>query len=70
MRNTVNVYELIAPLTPTKATSFSLVYDCEAILPLVIQLSLLHTALALEMITEANRRLCLQELEALDEKRL
>ena len=56
--------------TPTKATPFSLVYRCEAVLPLEIQISSLRVALMAEMTNEEKHRLRLQELEALDDKRL
>ena len=51
-------------------TTLSVVYGCEAVLPLEIQIPSLRIALATKM-TEADKdRLCLQELEALDEKQL
>ena len=53
-----------------KATSFSLVYGCEDVLPLEIKISSLRIALAIEMTHEDKHRLRLQELEALDDKRL
>ena len=56
--------------TPTKATPFSLVYGCEAVLPLEIQIPSLRVALTAEMTTEEKHRQRLQELEALDGKRL
>ena len=56
--------------TPTKATPFSLVYGCEAVLSLEIQIPSLHVALITEMTNEERHRLRLQELEALDDKRL
>ena len=56
--------------TPTKATPFSLVYGCEAVLPLEIQIPSLRVALTAEMTNEEKHRLQLQELEALDDKRL
>ena len=54
----------------TGSTPFSLVYGCEAVLPLEIQMSSLRISLATKMTKEDNHRLRLQELEALDEKRL
>ena len=54
----------------TKATPFSLVYGCEAVLPLKIQIPSLRVALTAEMTTEEKHRQRLQELEALDDKRL
>ena len=56
--------------TPTKATPFSLVYGCEAILSLEIQIPSLRVALTAEMTNEEKHRMRLQELEALDDKRL
>jgi len=55
--------------TPMKATPFSLVYGCEAVLPLEIRIPSLRVALTVEMANEKHQ-LRLQELEALDEKRL
>ena len=49
---------------------FSLVYGCEAILSLEIQIPFLRVALTIEMTNEKKHRLRLQELEALDDKRL
>jgi len=49
---------------------FSLVYRCEAVIPLEIQIPSLRVALATQMTDEDNHRLRLQGLEALDEKRL
>jgi len=56
--------------TPTKATSFSLVYGAEAVFPLEIQIPSPRVALATEMTNEEQHILRLQELEALDNKRL
>ena len=56
--------------TPTKAMPFSLVYRAEAVLPLEIQIPSLRVALATEMTNEEQHVLRLQELEALDDKRL
>jgi len=56
--------------TPTSNRHFSIVYGCEAVIPLEIQIPSLHFALATEMTNGDNHRLCLQELEVLDEKRL
>jgi len=56
--------------TPTGNVRFSLVYGCEAVIPLEIQMPSLRVALT-NMITEGdNDQLCIQKLEALDEKRL
>ena len=54
----------------TSNTSFSLVYGCEAVIPLEIKMPWLQVALATKMTKEDNDRLRLQELEALKEKRL
>ena len=56
--------------TPTGNTSFSLVYGCEAIIPLEIQMMSLRVAFMTRMTKEDNDRLRIQELEVLDEKRL
>ena len=56
--------------TLTKATPFSLVYGCEAVLPLEIQIPPLRVALTTEMTYEEKHRPRLQDLEALDDKRL
>jgi len=52
----------------TKATPFSLVYGCEAVLPLEIQIPSLRVALTIEVTNEEKYRLRLQELEALNNK--
>ena len=52
--------------TPTKATPLTLVCECEA----VLQIPSLRVALTTEMTNEEKHRLRLQELEALDDKRL
>jgi len=56
--------------TPMKATPFSLVYGCESILPLEIQIPSLRVALTMKMTNEEKHRLRIQEREALDDKRL
>ena len=56
--------------TPTKATPFSLVYGCEVVLPLEIQVKSLRVVLTTKMTNEEKHRLRLQELKALDDKRL
>ena len=56
--------------TPSKAMQFFLVYGCEAVLPLEIQIPSLRIALTIRMVDEDKHRLRLQELEALDDKRL
>ena len=45
--------------TPMKATPFSLVYRCEVVLPLEIQIPSLRVALTAEMINEEKHRLWL-----------
>ena len=56
--------------TPTGNTPFSLVYGYEAVISLEIQMPSLHIAIATKMTKGENNCLYLQELEALDEKRL
>jgi len=56
--------------TPTGNTSFSLVYECEAVIPLEIQIPSLRVALTTKMTDKDNHQLHLQELKTLDEKRL
>ncbi|KAI5317114.1 hypothetical protein L3X38_036821 [Prunus dulcis] len=56
--------------TPTQATPYSLVYGVETVLPLESQLPSLRMAVHKGLTDEENAKLCLQELEALDEKRL
>jgi hypothetical protein len=56
--------------TATGNTSFSLVYGCEAVMPLEIQIPSLRITLATKMTEADNDQLRLQELEALDKKRL
>ena len=53
-----------------KATLFSLVYGCEVIFPLEIQIPSLHVTLTTEMTNKEKHRLWLQELVALNDKRL
>jgi len=48
----------------------SLVYSCEAVIPLKIQILSLRVALATKMTQGDSDQLRLQELEVLDEKRL
>jgi len=48
--------------------TFSLVHRCKAVIPLEIQISSLHIALATKMTEEDNDQLRLQKLEALDKK--
>ena len=55
---------------PTGNRPFSLVYGCEAVIPLEIQMLSLRVVLATKMTKEDNDRLRLQKIEALDEKRL
>ena len=56
--------------TLTKATSFSLVYGCEVVLPLEIRIPSLRVALITRMMDEEKHRLRLQEVEVLDDKHL
>jgi len=56
--------------TPIGNTPFFLVYGCEAVIHLEIHMSSLCVALATKMTKEGNDQLRLQELEALDERRL
>jgi len=56
--------------TPTKSTPFSLVYGCKVVLSLEIQIPSLRVALTTEMTNEEKHQMRLQELEALDDKRL
>jgi len=56
--------------TPTGNTPFSLVYGCEAVISLEIRMPSLRVALMTKITSEDNDQLRLQELEALDEKRL
>jgi len=55
---------------PTKATPFSSVYGCEAVLLLEIQILFLHVALTTRMKNKEKHRLRLQKLEAFYDKRL
>ena len=56
--------------TPTQATPYSLVYDVKVVLPLECQILSLRIAIQKGLSNEDNVRLRLEELEALDEKRL
>jgi len=56
--------------TPTGNTSFFLVYGCEVVIPLEIQMPSLRVALMTRMTKEDNDWLHIQELEDLDEKQL
>ncbi|KAB2615234.1 hypothetical protein D8674_021822 [Pyrus ussuriensis x Pyrus communis] len=56
--------------TPTRATPYSLVYGVEAVLPLESQIPSLRMAIQEGLTDEENAKLRLQELEALDERRL
>ncbi|KAI3467894.1 hypothetical protein Pfo_024557 [Paulownia fortunei] len=55
---------------PTQATPYALVYGVEAIVPLEQQIPSLRIAVQEGLTEEENACLCLEELEALDEKRL
>ncbi|KAA0025915.1 uncharacterized protein E6C27_scaffold34G002070 [Cucumis melo var. makuwa] len=56
--------------TPTGVTPYSLVYGVETLLPLEREIPSLRMTVQEGLITEDNVKLSLQELEALDEKRL
>ncbi|XP_022871853.1 uncharacterized protein LOC111390951 [Olea europaea var. sylvestris] len=56
--------------TPTQTTPYALVYGVESILPLGYQIPSLRIAIQEGLTTEENAHLRLEELEALDEKRL
>ncbi|KAL0454262.1 UNVERIFIED_CONTAM: hypothetical protein Slati_0765400 [Sesamum latifolium] len=56
--------------TPTQATPYALVYDVEAVVPLEQQIPSLRIAIQQGLTQEENARLRLEELKALDEKRL
>ncbi|KAL0434028.1 UNVERIFIED_CONTAM: hypothetical protein Slati_2737100 [Sesamum latifolium] len=55
---------------PTRSTPYELVYGVEAVLPLEQQIPSLRIAIQEGITEEENARLRLEELEALDEKRL
>jgi len=56
--------------TPTQATPYSLVYGCEAVLPLEIQLPSLRVALRNGLTQDEQIQLRFQELDSLEEERL
>ena len=56
--------------TPTQAMPYSLVYGVEAVLPLECQIPSLRIVIQEGLSNEDNVHLRLEELEALDEKRL
>ena len=56
--------------TPTSVTPYSLAYGVEAILPLEREIPSLRMTIQERLTIEGNAKLCLLELEALDEKRL
>ena len=56
--------------TPTQSTPFALVYGVEAVLPLELQIPSLRITIQEGLTEDENHKLCLAELEALDEKRL
>ncbi|KAL0457853.1 UNVERIFIED_CONTAM: hypothetical protein Slati_0412500 [Sesamum latifolium] len=56
--------------TPTQSTPYALVYGVEVVLPLEQQIPSLRIAIQEGLTEEENARLRLEELEALDEKRL
>ncbi|KAK4404342.1 hypothetical protein Sango_0802800 [Sesamum angolense] len=56
--------------TPTQATPYALVYGVEAVLPLEQQIPSLRIAIQEGLTEEENAQIRLEELKALDEKRL
>ncbi|XP_015163501.1 uncharacterized protein [Solanum tuberosum] len=56
--------------TPTQATPYSLAFGVEPVLPLECKIPFLRFAIQEGITEEENARLCLTELEALDEKTL
>ncbi|XP_060202224.1 uncharacterized protein LOC132630682 [Lycium barbarum] len=62
--------ENVENLIRTQATPYSLVYGAEAVLPLERQILSLRLAIQEGLTEEENARLRLEELEALDEKRI
>ncbi|XP_074313576.1 uncharacterized protein LOC141648758 [Silene latifolia] len=56
--------------TLTQATPYALVYGVEAVLPLELQIQSLRVVIQEELRSDDNDKLRLEELEALDEKRL
>ncbi|KAL0402535.1 UNVERIFIED_CONTAM: hypothetical protein Slati_4283400 [Sesamum latifolium] len=56
--------------TPTQSTPYALVYGVEAVLPLEQQIPSLRIAIQEGLTEEKNAHIRLEELEALDEKRL
>ncbi|KAL0420931.1 UNVERIFIED_CONTAM: hypothetical protein Slati_3116000 [Sesamum latifolium] len=56
--------------TPTQSTPYALVYGVEAVLPLEQQIPSLRIAIQEGLTEKKNARIRLEELEALDEKRL
>ncbi|XP_075107068.1 uncharacterized protein LOC142180048 [Nicotiana tabacum] len=56
--------------TPTQMTLYSLVYGVESVLPLERQIPSFRLAIQEGLTDEENAQLRLEELEALDEKRL
>ncbi|KAL0332958.1 UNVERIFIED_CONTAM: hypothetical protein Scaly_2197300 [Sesamum calycinum] len=56
--------------TPTQATPYALVYGVEAVLPLEQQIPSLRIAIQEGLTEEENPQIRLEELEALNEKRL
>ncbi|KAL0405767.1 UNVERIFIED_CONTAM: hypothetical protein Slati_3890600 [Sesamum latifolium] len=56
--------------TPTQSTPYALVYGVEAVLPLEQQIPSLRIAIQEGLTKEENAHIRLEELEALDEKRL
>jgi len=55
---------------PTQSTPFALVYGFEVVLPLELQIPSFRIVVREGLIEDENHKLRLDELEALDEKRL
>ena len=55
---------------PTQSTPFTLVYGVEVVLPLELQILSFHISIREGFTEDENHKLRLDELEALDEKRL
>src|SRR5438270_11452907 len=56
--------------TPTKATPFSLVYGCEAVLPLEIQIPSLRIAITYGMTEEEKDKQRIEKVKQLNEKHI
>ena len=56
--------------TPTQSTPLALVYGVKTVLPLELQIPSLRITIEEGLTVDENHKLCLAELEALDERRL